>query len=90
MRADGKIKTTVKPAKRHAACRRITKSELAQVCKKKPQNLFIASGRPQSVRLSKSARSFLSEQYIDYDILPLRKAAVRFNQTPGRKAIIVT
>ena len=91
VRADGRAKRRRKgPARRaYGTSHSVGPDELEGVCSGEPQVLIIGTGYHGLLTLTAEGEQYLAERRIRCDLLRSPEAAQRFNDMPGRKALLL-
>ena len=89
--ADGKVMKRDKriAKKRYGSSHTLGPKELASICKRGPEVLFIGTGMSGKLALSDDARQFLDHRAIKYEIFRSAEAADRYNRSKLRKAALI-
>lgn len=91
VRADGTVKKRKKALAKevYGTSHVLGPAELERVCKGDPETLIVAAGYNGVLKLAKEGAEFLRARGIAALVSPTPQAVRTYNQTTGRKAILV-
>jgi len=91
IRATGKVKKRKKSLakERYGSSHTIGVEEIEKVCRGAPELVIVGTGMSGGAELHESARRFLEQRAIEYQVLPTPEAVEAYNQSPRRRAMLV-